>query len=71
MDNIDEKECRTIFLDWVINTRPGDDIPTMLHGFMKEYGEAAPEHPMTRVIREGLGRPGQPRGRRGGASWRR
>ncbi|MEM7439841.1 MAG: hypothetical protein AAF393_09600 [Pseudomonadota bacterium] len=71
MEGISEKECRTIFLDWALGTRLGEDMGAMLQGFMTEYGNAAPDHPMTTVIQEGIDRAAQPAGRRGGAAGRR
>jgi len=37
---------------------------------LKTYGKAAPKHPMTAILRDGLGRAAR-RGRRGGAKARR
>lgn len=71
IDGISEKECRTIFLDWALNTKLGDDMLAMLQMFIAEYGPGAPDHPMTKVLQEGLDRAAQPVGRRGGAMGRR
>lgn len=66
IEGITYGECRSIFLDWAlalpVDARTDDLIRTLLdrHG-------ADPEHPMTRVLREGLTVMGKPR-RRGG--WR-
>ena len=65
IDGIHASECRSIFLDWAIklpaDTTPQDAVQRMLD----HYGTAHPDHPMTAVLREGLG-DGAPAGRRGG-----
>lgn len=65
-----EPECRSIFLDWLLGMGAGtgqDEIRALLN----RYGSAQPDHPMTRVLREGLGTGAAPRGRRGGPAGRR
>lgn len=67
IDGIGPGECRSIFLDWALSHR--DDAPTgdSIAQLLDRYGTAHPDHPMTKVLREGLGRAERPR-RRGG--WR-
>ncbi|TFL18235.1 hypothetical protein [Jannaschia formosa] len=65
IEGITEPECRSIFLDWALSL-PGETseaIPRLLamHG--------APDHPMSRVLRDGLEAPAR-KGRRGGRSAR-
>jgi hypothetical protein len=66
IDGIDKSECRSIFLDWALTVEAGNH-----HGAISDlvarHGPAHPDHPMTRVLREGLQRAEAPR-RRGG--WR-
>ncbi len=62
---IAEAECRSIFLDWAISRPeelPADEAVELLH---THYGAKYPEHPMTRVLAEGLGQATR-QGRRGG-----
>ena len=65
MEGLGPAECRSIFLDWAlgVSTDPRAAIAAML----ERHGAAAPDHPMTRVLREGL-EPAARGGRRGG--WR-
>ena len=62
------EEARSIFLDWAME-RARDDMRPQLEKLLAEYGDAHPEHPMTKVIREGLNAPDKPK-RRGGRSGR-
>ncbi|MEM1274617.1 MAG: hypothetical protein AAGF88_12420 [Pseudomonadota bacterium] len=69
IDGIGEPECRSIFLDWALSQNAADprgDIADLL----ARYGADWPEHPMSKVLREGLDRPVEAR-RRGGRSGRR
>lgn len=65
IDGIGESECRSIFLDWAIGVPQGRDAKSLLPVLLEYYGVAEPDHPMTRVLKEGLGQAGTPR-RRGG-----
>jgi hypothetical protein len=67
IDNIIKSDCRTIFLDWALSLPDGKDPIESISILLKEYADMPLNHPMTRVLREGLERVGQPR-RRGG--WR-
>lgn len=62
--NIHEQECRAIFLDWAIGA-PQGDMKTFLETFIEVYGNNNPDHPMTKIILEGL-QGSQNKGRRGG-----
>lgn len=67
IEGITKPDCRTIFLDWALSL-PGDAPPaTALDRLITRYGENAPDHPMTEVLREGRAGTVLPR-RRGG--WR-
>lgn len=65
IDGITEGECRSIFLDWAIS-RPEEgsakEAIATLHG---HFSERFPDHPMTKVLAEGLGQTART-GRRGG-----
>ncbi|TDE40727.1 hypothetical protein [Antarcticimicrobium sediminis] len=60
-------ECRSIFLDWALSLPEGEDSAAALRLLLDSYGVAAPDHPMTQVLNDGLAGSGRPR-RRGG--WR-
>ena len=64
-------ECKAIFLDWAL----GLDISIYQIGAiksaLKEYQKNNPNHPMTKVLLEGLEIQNKPAKRRGGWSSRR
>jgi hypothetical protein len=64
------EDCRTIFLDWILG-HPGEAGPAEIGALLAEYGPAQPDHPMTRVLEEGLEQTASPPARRGGAAGRR
>ncbi|MBM2576614.1 hypothetical protein JQC91_09885 [Jannaschia sp. Os4] len=65
IEGITIEECRSIFLDWALSLAapPREAIPRLL----ARYG--APDHPMTRVLRDGLAEGPRP-ARRGGRAGR-
>jgi len=65
IEGIGAPECRSIFLDWAIGVPRGEDAAALIPVLLAHYAEKAPDHPMTRVLTEGLGRAGPP-SRRGG-----
>ncbi|MGI1663226.1 hypothetical protein ACRDNQ_13375 [Palleronia sp. KMU-117] len=68
IEGISEPECRSIFLDWAIGVPQGEDTRAHVATLLDRYGPAAPDHPMTRVLRDGLAqwdRTGRRGGRRG------
>jgi len=67
IEGITPEECRSIFLDWALSLPAGADTANTLRLLLDRYGASAPDHPMTRVLSEGLETPAKPR-RRGG--WR-
>lgn len=67
IDGITPSQCRSIFLDWALNLPAGRDTSEALTGLLAQYGEDAPDHPMTEILRQGLMKMTNPR-RRGG--WR-
>jgi hypothetical protein len=64
--DITAAECRSIFLDWALGLPEGVETATALRALLAVYGDD-PDHPMTRVLRDGLTGVATPR-RRGG--WR-
>ena len=69
IDGISEGECRSIFLDWAIGVPDGADPREGITALLEKYGPAEPDHPMTRVLQEGLETPPKAR-RRGGRGGR-
>jgi hypothetical protein len=52
--DIGPADCRTIFLDWALGL-PGPAGPAEIGELLAHYGSRQPDHPMTAVLREGLG----------------
>lgn len=54
IEGIGAEECRSIFVDWALSLP--DDLPAAdaLPGLIARHGTAAPDHPMTAVMRAGL-----------------
>ncbi|MFN4130100.1 MAG: hypothetical protein ACK4GC_09830 [Paracoccaceae bacterium] len=69
IDGISGPECRSIFIDWALSLKPGVDSADALRVVLSEYAQAAPDHPMSRVLTEALTAPDSPR-RRGGRAAR-
>ena len=69
IDGITPGECRSIFLDWAISAPSGGETATQIHGLLRQYADANPDHPMTGVLKEALGTPPE-RKRRGGRASR-
>ncbi len=57
-------DARAIFLDWALG-RPEGDATAEIASLLERYGAAAPEHPMTAVLRAGLESAAAPARRRG------
>lgn len=67
IDGITEGECRSIFLDWALSLPETQDTRATIEALLARYAPENPEHPMTKVLRQGLESAQAPR-RRGG--WR-
>ena len=67
IEDLSAADARTIFFDWAMGARAGRDMAADVTEMLAHYGQGAPDHPMTEVLREGLAGAAQPR-RRGG--WR-
>ena len=70
IEGIGPEEVRTIFLDWALSRPEGADQRDQIAALLAAFGDAAPDHPMTAVLRAGLAAP-PPGGRRGGSRGRR
>ncbi len=67
IEGITAPECRSIFLDWALSLKSTTDPREAMRAALAHYGEAQ-DHPMTRVLTEGLLAPAATPGRRGRAS---
>ncbi|MDE2789447.1 MAG: hypothetical protein OXI81_03360 [Paracoccaceae bacterium] len=54
IEGISEAECRTIFLDWVLGVPAWMDIEDCLRDLHAEYSPSNVDHPMTRILEEGM-----------------
>ena len=50
IEGIDKSQCRTIFLDWALSLPVEIDTATTLRALLQQYGEDAPDHPMTCLL---------------------
>ncbi|MEM9792646.1 MAG: hypothetical protein AAF848_06865 [Pseudomonadota bacterium] len=69
MEEVTGPDCRTIFMDWALGLPAGEDPIAAIRLALDTYAPAAPDHPMTAVLQEGLAHPPKRR-RRGGAGAR-
>lgn len=58
-------ECRSIFLDWALGVPQAADMHDQIGQLLLNYAKDAPDHPMTKVLTEGLSAPAKSK-RRGG-----
>jgi hypothetical protein len=65
IDGIEISECRSIFLDWALKLDGAIDQQAAISLLVTQYADPTPDHPMSAVLRAGLGEI-QRRGRRGG-----
>ncbi|MEL6522915.1 MAG: hypothetical protein AAFQ66_18235 [Pseudomonadota bacterium] len=54
IEGITEAECRSILVDWALSLGPGSDDKSALANLLEQHGSTAPDHPMTRLLQEGL-----------------
>lgn len=72
IDNIQLAEARSIFLDWAIKLSPDLTPQIAIRRLLALYADQAPEdHPMTLVLKDGLGKLSGPARRSGGSRGRR
>ncbi|MGG7644553.1 hypothetical protein ACQ5SP_07040 [Rhodovulum sp. YNF3179] len=69
IEGITEADCRSIFLDWALGLSGEADTRAHIAALLERHGAAAPDHPMTQVLRAGLDRAVHS-GRRGGRAGR-
>ncbi|MCC1494491.1 hypothetical protein [Cognatishimia sp. F0-27] len=65
IEGITEGECRSIFLDWALSLPDGTDSRALITPLLARYD--LPDHPMSKVLRDGQAAASHPK-RRGG--WR-
>lgn len=68
IDGITDPECRSIFVDWALSS-PAADPKAAIAVLLDRYGAGLPDHPMSKVLQEGLSAPAK-QGRRGGRAAR-
>ena len=54
IDGITEVECRSIFFGWVLDYNSNFDINNAIKNLYEKYYPLDPEHPMNKVLLEGL-----------------
>lgn len=69
IEGITEGECRSIFTDWALSIPVGVDPLEAMRVVLASY-EAPADHPMTKILTEGLTRGPQTARRRGGRAAR-
>lgn len=70
IEGITEPDCRSIFLDWALGLKDGQESGTAVRALLGHYADQPEDHPMTRVLHQALEQADRPR-RRGGATGRR
>jgi hypothetical protein len=65
IDGIESASCRSIFLDWALGLPAGVDATDAALALLARHEAAAPDHPMTAVLRESAEPVPRPRPRRG------
>jgi hypothetical protein len=64
IDGIGAADCRSIYFDWALGLPAGTDMAAATGRLHARYAAAAPDHPMTAVLAEGLAAAGPARRRR-------
>lgn len=67
IEGITPAQCRSIFLDWALSLPDGAETTATLKDLLAEYEDQYADHPMTKVMQDGLLTMAAPK-RRGG--WR-
>ncbi|MCA0920949.1 hypothetical protein [Pseudooceanicola nanhaiensis] len=53
IEGIGTEECRSVFMDWALSLPEGANLQAALAALLARYGSAAPDHPMTAILRDG------------------
>jgi len=70
IEGIGIEDCRSIFLDWALGLRDGQDAVIAARALLGHHADQPADHPMTRVLSASLDGTAKPR-RRGGAGARK
>jgi hypothetical protein len=65
IEGISIEDCRTIFLDWALGLKDGQDAVEAAKALLTHYADQPADHPMTAVLTASLEETARPR-RRGG-----
>jgi len=65
IDGIGSRECKSIFLDWALSISSDSEVSLLIRILINKYESVAKDHPMTKVLYEGLLPSSTPK-RRGG-----
>lgn len=66
MPGITEADCRSIFFDWALGLADATAAPAAIAVLLERHADAPEEHPMRKVLKEGLRPAGAEAGRRTG-----
>ena len=64
IEGVTEQECRSIFFGWAVSLDEAFDPFDAIKNLLDNYESSNPNHPMTRVLREGLKKENLVRSRR-------
>ena len=54
--DVDSDSCRVIFFDWLMSLDPSFDQSEAIDTLLKAYSTNFPNHPMTKLLIEGIGK---------------
>ena len=54
IENIDSSSCRIIFFNWLMSLGPKFDQGEAIKELIKHYSPKFPDHPMTKLLIEGI-----------------
>ena len=54
MDSVSEGECRSIFFGWALAVDESSDPIKLISNLLELYETSYPNHPMTKVLMEGM-----------------
>ena len=64
MDSVTEGECRSIFFGWALAVDENSDPTKLISNLLELYGTSYPNHPMTKVLMEGMKKDGARKSKR-------
>jgi len=70
IDGITAGECRSVFMDWALSLPVGAPFKAALAVLITTYADSAPDHPMSRVLHDGMAAPEAEARRKGGRAGR-